>query len=107
VKNTVSSFLLIGLKYKDKNKLRQAIKTRVEKRLKQGAIEEVKSLLKKGYKKTDPGLKTIGYQQIISYLEGKVNKEEAIKQWITAEVQYAKRQLTFMKKDKNIQWKEI
>jgi len=107
VKNTVSSFLLIGLKYKDKNKLRQAIKTRVEKRLKQGAIEEIKSLLKKGYKKTDPGLKTIGYQQIISYLEGKVNKEEAIKQWITAEVQYAKRQLTFMKKDKNIQWKEI
>ena len=99
VKNTVSSFLLIGLKYKDKNKLRQAIKTRVEKRLKQGAIEEIKSLLKKGYKKTDPGLKTIGYQQIISYLEGKVNKEEAIKQWITAEVQYAKRQLTFMKKD--------
>ncbi|KKQ24774.1 MAG: tRNA dimethylallyltransferase [Candidatus Roizmanbacteria bacterium GW2011_GWC2_37_13] len=100
-------FLFIGFRYKNKDDLIKAIKARVEKRLKQGAIEEVRSLLKKGYKKTDPGLKTIGYKQIIDYLEKKITKEEAIEKWITAEIQYAKRQLTFMKKDPNIKWRKI
>ena len=104
--STPSSFI-IGLRYKNKEKLREAIKTRVEKRLKQGAIEEVKKLLKKGYKKTDPGLKTIGYKQLIEYLEGKLAKEKAVEQWINAEMQYAKRQYTFMKKDENIKWRII
>ncbi|GAB4219704.1 MAG: tRNA (adenosine(37)-N6)-dimethylallyltransferase MiaA [Candidatus Microgenomates bacterium] len=104
-KKLISSF--IGLKHKNKSNLYQAIKTRVEKRLKQGAVEEVEKILKMGYKKTDPGLQTIGYKQIIDYLEGKITKEKAIENWITAEIHYAKRQYTFMKKDKNIKWKNI
>ncbi|EKE14806.1 MAG: tRNA delta(2)-isopentenylpyrophosphate transferase [uncultured bacterium] len=75
--------------------------------MKNGAIEEVKKLLKMGYKETDPGLKTIGYQQIIKYLNNTFTKEKAIEDWINKEAQYAKRQLTFMKTDKNIKWKEI
>lgn len=97
----------IGLKFKDKEKLRKSIEKRVEDRLKQGAINEVKKLLKKGYKETDPGLKTIGYQQLLSHLRGELDIDTAIQQWINKEVQYAKRQLTFMKKDPNIKWKEI
>ncbi|MEK7110115.1 MAG: tRNA (adenosine(37)-N6)-dimethylallyltransferase MiaA [Patescibacteria group bacterium] len=99
--------IFIGLRYKDKSKLRQVIIKRVEKRLKNGAVEEVEKLLKMGYKKTDPGLKTIGYQQIIKYLNKELTKEKAINDWINKEVQYAKRQLTFMKNDKNIKWREI
>lgn len=83
------------------------IEKRVEERLKKGAIEEVKKLLKMGYTENDPGLKTIGYQQIIRYLNKELTKEKAIDDWINKEVQYAKRQLTFMKKDKNISWREI
>jgi len=98
---------IIGLKYRDKSKLRQVIEKRVEERLKNGAIDEVKNILKMGYKSTDPGLKTIGYQQIIKYLNNELTKEKAIEDWINKEVQYAKRQLTFMKKDPNIQWREI
>lgn len=97
----------IGLKYKDKSKLRKVIEKRVEKRLKDGAIEEVKKLLKMGYKLSDPGMKTIGYQQVIKYLNKEFTKEKAIEDWVNKEVQYAKRQLTFMKQDKNISWKEI
>ena len=97
----------IGIKYRNKEDLIKAIKTRVQKRLKQGAIDEVRLLLKKGYKETDPGMKTIGYQQLIRYLKGNMIKEQAVNDWINKEVQYAKRQLTFMKKDKNIKWKEI
>ena len=98
---------IIGIKYKNKSKLRQVIEKRVEERLKNGAIDEVKNILKMGYKSTDPGLKTIGYQQIIKYLNNELTKEKAIEDWINKEVQYAKRQLTFMKKDSNIQWREI
>ncbi len=106
-KNTVSSFSIIGLRYKNKDKLRQAIEKRVEERLKNGAIDEVKKILKMGYKESDPGMKTIGYQQIIKYLNKKLTKEKAIEDWINKEVQYAKRQYTFMKKDKNIKWREV
>lgn len=97
----------IGIKYKNKEDLIKAIKTRVDKRLKQGAIEEVKFLLKKGYNENDPGMKTIGYQEIIQYLKAKITKHQAIEQWTNHEIQYAKRQYTFMKKDKNIKWEEI
>ncbi len=97
----------IGLRFKDKEKLREKISQRVEKRLKNGAIDEVKKLLAEGYTENDPGLKTIGYQQIIKYLKGEITKDEAVKQWTFKEIQYAKRQYTFMKKDSNIVWKEI
>lgn len=97
----------IGLRYKDKSKLRQVIEKRVEERLENGAIDEVKKILKMGYKQNDSGLKTIGYQQIIKYLKGELTKEKAVEEWINKEVQYAKRQVTFMKKDKNISWREI
>jgi len=82
----------------DKTKLKTNITLRVEKRLEQGAIEETKSLLDGGYTAFDPGLKTIGYQQIISYLKGRVSINNMKEVWITKEIQYAKRQKTFLKK---------
>ena len=97
----------IGLKYKDKSALRKVIVKRVVERLKNGAFDEVKKVLKMGYKETDPGMKTIGYQQIIKYLKGEFTKEKALEDWVNKEIQYAKRQLTFMKNDKNIKWREI
>jgi len=97
----------IGIRYRDKSILRKVIINRVEERLKNGAVDEVKKILKMGYTKNDPGLKTIGYQQIIKYLNKELTKEKAVEDWINKEVQYAKRQLTFMKKDKNIIWREI
>ena len=97
----------IGLKFRDKKDLKKAITKRIEERLKQGAIEEVVQLLKKGYTENDPGLKTIGYRQIIQYLKGRLTKEEAIGEWLKKELQYAKRQYTFMKKDPNISWRFI
>src|SRR3989344_3766670 len=105
VKNLKIEFY--GLKFKDKNLLRKTIKKRVEKRLKNGAVDEVKKLLEMGYTKKDPGLKTTGYQQLIGHLKGVLDIDTAIQQWINKEVQYAKRQYTFMKKDKNIKWREI
>jgi len=100
-------FVFIGLKHRDKESLLRAVTERVEKRLKQGAIDEVRKLLKNGYKKTDHGLQTIGYKQLIAHLEGETTIEEAQRDWINKEIQYAKRQLTFMNLDSNIEWIEV
>lgn len=84
--------------------LKKRIEKRVEERLQNGAIEEVKKLLTNGYTSADPGLKTIGYAQIIKYLDMTISNVEMINEWITKELQYAKRQYTFMKKDPHIEW---
>lgn len=97
----------IGLKYKDKNGLIKAITKRVHQRVKLGALDEVRLLLNKGYLSTDPGLKTIGYSQLTDHLSGKISLKKAINTWIIREIQYAKRQYTFMKKDCNIHWRMI
>ncbi len=95
---------MIGITPPSKEILKQRIGERVEKRLKNGAIEEVKKLLTMGYTRTDPGLKTIGYSQVIKYLDKTISLDEMENEWITKELQYAKRQLTFMKKDQHIDW---
>ncbi len=105
IKNLQIEF--IGLRFNDKESLKAKIIARVEDRLKKGAIDEVKKLLVAGYTENDPGLKTIGYQQLIKYLKGEWTKEQAIEQWIYKELQYSKRQYTFMKKDPNLVWKTI
>jgi len=97
----------IGLKFKKKEDLIKKIKERVQKRLDQGAIKEVESLLNRKYSENDPGLKTIGYPQIIKYLKKKLSKDEMVNQWIIKETQYAKRQYTYLKKYFNINWKEL
>lgn len=98
---------IIGLRHKSRDSLVMAITERVEKRIKQGALDEVRHLLKMGYVKTNPGLQTIGYEQLISHLEGTLSLEEAVQDWINKEVQYAKRQYTFMKTDLNIGWETV
>lgn len=97
----------IGLKYTDKDKLVGAIKQKIKKRVEAGAFDEVKNLLKAGYSKNDPGMQTIGYKQIIEYLEGTISREEAVEKWTNKEIQYAKRQYTFMKKNPQILWKHV
>ncbi len=96
---------LFALRFKEREQLIAAIRKRVEKRLSQGAVKELKRLLKKGYKLTDPGLKATGCKQIVEFIKGEISQEELIETWTKAEVNYAKRQSTFMIKDKNIHWR--
>lgn len=102
-----SDIELIGLRFADDEKLRVTIEKRVHSRITAGALEETRNLLSMGYKKTDPGLQTIGYKQIIQFLNKEVSEEEMTTLWITAEVQYAKRQYTFMKTNSAIEWQTI
>lgn len=95
---------LIGLKHGSRESLESAIIDRVNKRIAQGAFDEVSSILNRGYEESDPGLETIGYAQIVQFIKGTLSKAAAVKEWTTREIQYAKRQLTFMKSDPHITW---
>ncbi len=97
----------IGLYYPNRVDLKKALRYRVSDRLKKGAIEEVKTLLKEGYELQDPGLSANACLEIYQYLTGDISYEELVDRWVTIEMQYAKRQYTFMKKDTNIKWTEV
>ena len=96
--------LQIGIK-PDKEKLEEKINWRADKILKVGLIEEVKELIKK-YGSKIISMDSIGYQEIIPYLQNKITLEQA-KELIKIHTrQYAKRQMTWFKRNKRIQWIE-
>jgi len=101
-KECLFNVLQIGIKL-NKKELVQKINQRIEQMIKQGLVEEVKDLVKK-YPSDISALKTIGYQEIISYLQNKISLEEAIDLIKKNTRQYARRQTTWFKKDKTIKW---
>ncbi len=94
--------LIIGLNFKDREKLYDKINTRVEKMLKDGLIDEVKNLSKLKLSKT--AREAIGYKEILPYIQNKCSLEEAIQKLKQNSRKYAKRQLTWFKKDKRVNW---
>lgn len=80
------------------------IKVRVRQRLRQGMLAECRRLAALNLPKTAPVYNTLGYQQMFAYLEGNANKLEAIDRWMLAERQYARRQLTWFKKQPKVHW---
>lgn len=93
----------IGIKPPD-NILRQRIKTRLAKRLRQGLIKEVEALHQAGlsFKKLESfGLE---YKYVALYLQNKLSKKEMVSQLETAINHYAKRQMTWFKRNKKIKW---
>lgn len=81
-----------------REELYQKINLRVQNMFDEGLIEEVTNILQKGYKKTDFWLKTIGYEEVIGYLEGKYTLSECIAKVQQWNRNYAKRQLTWFSK---------
>ncbi|MCD6147794.1 tRNA (adenosine(37)-N6)-dimethylallyltransferase MiaA [bacterium] len=93
--------LQIGIKL-DKDLLKKRIEKRTEKMFKNNLEEEVKNLVKKyGWV---PALDSIGYYEWKGYLEGKKTKKQVRKEITLHSLQYAKRQMTWFKKDKRIYW---
>ena len=84
-----------------KEELQERINTRVDKMMKTGLLDEIKSLLP--YKKKN-ALQTVGYAEIFDYLDGKISLEKAVEQIKIHTRQYAKRQMTWFKKDNEIKW---
>lgn len=94
--------LKIGLNT-DRELLYQRINARVDAMMEQGLLEEVKSLLP--YRALSP-LQTVGYSELFDYLDGHCSFEEAIRRIKQNTRRYAKRQLTWFKKDTSTTWFE-
>jgi tRNA dimethylallyltransferase len=98
-------FIKIGLEL-EREKLYARIDRRVEDMICSGLVDEVKSLKIKGYDTSLVPMRTFGYKEIFQYLEDKINLDEA-KQKIKLNTRhFAKRQLTWFKKEEGIIWIE-
>ncbi len=91
----------------EKELLHERIKTRLEERLKHGMIEEVEGLLKNGI--TPKRLISFGleYRYLTEYLIGKITYEQMFVEILNKSKQFAKRQLTWLKRDETMIWKKF
>ena len=83
--------------------LYKRINQRVDNMIEQGLIEEVKYILKK-YKNFPTAMQGLGYKEVVAYLQGKTTKEEMIQTIKQETRRYAKRQLTWFRKNKQTIW---
>ena len=96
----------------DRDKLYQRINKRVDKMMEDGLLEEVKSLDRFRFKDNVfcpdllhiPPLRTVGYRELFDYLDGKISIAEAIEKIKTNTRHYAKRQMSYWGRDKDINW---
>lgn len=87
----------------DREKLYDRINQRVDIMIEQGLIEEVQALLEK-YENFPTAMQGLGYKEVVAYLKGNMTKEEMIETLKQETRRYAKRQLTWFRKNKEIKW---
>lgn len=92
----------IGLK-PPKGELERRIRLRVGRMIRGGLIEETRRLLRR-YDPASPAMSGIGYREIGAYLRGEISLKEASERIETRTRQYAKRQMTWFKRDARIRW---
>lgn len=86
-----------------REELYERINLRVDLMIKDGLIEEVESLIKK-YKNFPTAMQGLGYKEVVEYLNGEYSKEEMIDKIKQETRHYAKRQLTWFRRNKEIIW---
>lgn len=84
--------------------LYERINKRVHIMVDQGLIAETKGLMEMGYNEYLPSMNSIGYKQSVAFLKGEMSEEEMIADIQQKSRHYAKKQLTWYKKDSNIHW---
>jgi tRNA dimethylallyltransferase len=99
------SACIIALDYKNRENLYARIHLRVDEMFNAGLEQEVRALLDKGYLSPDTTAGgAIGYKELIGYIHGNMTKEEASEALKTATRHYAKRQLTWLRRNENVHW---
>ena len=102
-KHSYFNFLKLGL-LRDRREIYQRIEQRVDTMIAQGLADEVIQLLSQGYPPTIKPFQSLGYKQMLSYLQGEITLNEAVRVIKRTTKMYAKRQLTWFKKDTEINW---
>lgn len=94
----------VGLKW-EVPALEERIRTRTQKMLKAGLIDETHVLLNKGLENWAP-LRSVGYKEVVQYLKGEILENQIEEQIVIATRQLAKKQRTWFQRDLDIQWFE-
>ena len=92
----------IGLNFKNRETLYEGINARVDKMLENGLLDEVSKVSKMSLSKTAQG--AIGYKEILEYIQGECDLKTAVELLKQATRRYAKRQITWFKRDEEINW---
>jgi tRNA dimethylallyltransferase len=92
---------------RDRKHLYQIIETRVDLMIDQGLVEEVIQLKEMGYHSKLNSMQTVGYREVFEYLDQKIDFDEMVQLIKQRSRNYAKRQLTWFKKDNRIQWFDV
>lgn len=95
--------LMLCVKW-DREVLYDRINKRVDIMLNDGLLDEVKCLMEMGYTKELNSMKGIGYKEVIDYFEGNMSLEDTVNLIKQSSRRYAKRQLTWFRRDKRIHW---
>lgn len=88
-----------------KEVLDERIARRVDEQFERGLVEEVKMLLRRGFHENLPALQTIGYRELISTFHGKISLPEAKEQIKIHTRQFARRQMIWFRREKDITWR--
>ena len=94
----------IGLAYEERDDMKRAIDARVDKMVESGLFDEVRALLDSGLSRDVTAMQAIGYKEALAYLDGRATREETIDEIKLRSRQYAKRQLTWLRRDRDIHW---
>jgi len=105
-RETDLNFIQYGLNW-ERTILYKNIEKRVDDMVANGLVDEVKNILIMGYSKNRNALNTVGYKEIISYLENEITLERAIELIKRNTRHFAKRQMTWFRKDERINWLQI
>ena len=93
-----------ALEDEDRADLYARIDRRVDKMLEAGLLEEIKALLERGIPEKCTALQAIGYKEFLDALAGRCTIEEAAQQVQQSSRRYAKRQLTWFRRNKSVHW---
>lgn len=95
--------LLLGLT-RERPALYRRVDDRVELEIAKGLVEETQRLLDRGYRRQLGSMKGLGYKQMAGYLCGEYNYEEAVRRLKRDTRHFAKRQMTWFRKEPGVQW---
>jgi len=95
--------LVFGLKW-PRSELYNRIEQRVDQMITRGLVEETKQLLREGFQPEQQFLQTVGYRNVLAYLDGACTYEQMIDDIKTATRRYAKRQITWFRRWPFIHW---
>lgn len=91
----------------DRAELYRRIEARIDRMLEDGVIDETQRLLNRGFSKNLVSMESLGYREIIAYLNGTLSKDDMIRLFKQGSRNYAKRQWTWFRKDQRIRWFDV